>query len=406
METDLLKGVKRKMYFAIPRIMFIFAGKKPCNIFTMKSVWIGSIFVFVSLLCGPMKAETELQKDSVALMMKRVAGWQMDHYDQHHSTDTNWENGALFVGMNHWAALAKTLWGDNTYYEWLWKIGQRNEWQPGGRMYHADDVVVTQTWLALSEVYGDKSLYSPTMARLDFVISHPSKAQLDLRKQQKDNFDRWSWCDALFMAPPVYLKLYLLTRQKKYLKFMNREYKTSTDLLYDPQEHLFFRDARYFGKPERNGRKTFWGRGNGWVMAGLAEILKMLPEKKEQRKYYVRLFQEMSCRLKDLQQPDGSWHASLLDPASYPAPETSSTGFITYALAFGVNAGLLARTEYLPTVIRGWQAMCRAVFENGKLGYVQPIGADPQKVTRDMTEVYGPGAFLALGCEMYKLAKK
>ncbi|MDD4759455.1 MAG: glycoside hydrolase family 88 protein [Bacteroidaceae bacterium] len=373
----------------------------------MKSVRIAWIFVFVSLLCATTKAETVLQKDSVAALMKRVAAWQMDHYDQHHSADTNWENGALFVGMNHWAALAKALWGDNTYYGWLWKIGQRNEWQLGGRMYHADDIAVAQTWLALAEVYGgDNRLCDPTIARLDFVTSHPSKAPLDLRNQRKDNFDRWSWCDALFMAPPVYLKLYLLTGKKKYLTFMNHEYKATTDLLYDREEHLFFRDARYFGKLERNGRKTFWGRGNGWVMAGLAEILRMMPEKKKQRKYYVRLFQEMSCRLKDLQQPDGFWHASLLDPASYPAPETSSTGFITYALAFGINAHLLDRVEYLPTVIRGWQAMCSAVFPNGKLGYVQPIGADPQKVTRDMTEVYGSGAFLALGCEMYHLAEK
>jgi len=396
------------MYFVKPRIMFIFARKKPStsNLFAMKNVRIIWLFIIVSLFCGRLKAETPVQKDSVIAMMKRVAVWQINHYDQHHSTDTNWENGVLFVGMNHWAALAKTLWGDKTYYEWLWKIGQRNQWQPGGRMYHADDVAVAQTWLALSQAYGDESLYYPTMARLDFVTSHPSKAQLDLRKQQKDNFDRWSWCDALFMAPPVYLKLYLLTGQKKYLTFMNHEYKATTNLLYDREEHLFFRDARYFDKPESNGKKTFWGRGNGWVMAGLAEILKMMPTKSKQRKCYVRLFQEMSSRLKDLQQSDGFWHASLLDPLSYPSPETSSTGLITYALAFGVNAGLLVRADYLPTVIRGWQAMCSAVFPDGKLGYVQPIGADPQKVTRDRTEVYGPGAFLALGCEMYRLSEK
>ena len=386
--------------------MFTFAFEKLVTEEMVKSMRIKLLWIFVVAVCAGTKAQTYWQKDSVLNLMKRVSAWQMVHYDQRHSTDTNWENGALFVGMNHWAELAKTLWGDKTYYEWLKKIGERNHWQPGGRMYHADDVAVGQTWLDLAEVYGEKTWMYPTMARLDFVTAHPSRAQLDLRKPERDNFDRWSWCDALFMAPPVYLKLYLLTGQKKYLTFMNHEYQATTDFLYDREEHLFFRDARYFGKPECNGQKTFWGRGNGWVMAGLAEILKMMPEKNKARKYYVNLFREMSGRLKELQQADGFWHASLLDAASYPSPETSSTGFITYALAYGVNAGLLDSGTYLETVKRGWQAMCSAVFPDGKVGYVQPIGADPQKVTRDMTEVYGPGAFLALGCEVYRLTEK
>lgn len=370
----------------------------------MKNISVLSI-LFLFFAFPAVHAQQYPHPDSVTAIMNRVATWQMEHYDKKHSTDTNWENGALFVGMNHWAALDKNLHNNMTCYNWLQKIGRRNQWQPGGRMYHADDITVSQTWLHLSEVFKDESYTFPTMARLDFVVSHQSKAALDLRHSSRDNFDRWSWCDALFMAPPVYLKLFLQTGNKKYLDFMDREYKATTDFLYDKTEHLFFRDARYFDKQEQNGRKVFWGRGNGWVMAGLAEILRLMPSKDKHRKYYTALFLEMSSRLKALQQPDGFWHASLLDPASYPSPETSSTGFITYALAYGVNAGLLDKAEYLPTVMRGWNAMCSAVFPDGKLGYVQPIGADPQKVTREMTEVYGPGAFLALGCEVFRLSE-
>ena len=58
---------------------------------------------------------------------------------------------------------------------------------------------------------------------------------------------------------------------------------------------------------------------------------------------------------------------------------------------------------YLPVMIKGWKALVSAVEPNGKLGYVQQIGADPKKVTRDMTEVYGVGAFLMAGCEIYKM---
>ena len=88
-----------------------------------------------------------------------------------------------------------------------------------------------------------------------------------------------------------------------------------------------------------------------------------------------------------------------------PSPETSATGFIVYALAYGVNEGLLDKDTYLPIVEKGWKALVSAVETDGKLGYVQPIGADPKKVTRDMTEVYGVGAFLLAGNQIYKMSR-
>ena len=126
-------------------------------------------------------------------------------------------------------------------------------------------------------------------------------------------------------------------------------------------------------------KKVFWGRGNAWVIAGLAEILKAFSPNETSRKFYEELFVELAERLAELQSPDGYWHASLLDPKSYPSPETSATGFIVYALAYGINAGLLERDTYLPAVEKGWKALVGAVESDGKLGYVQPIGADPKK---------------------------
>ena len=363
------------------------------------------VALFLACAVGQMAGGQQMpHPDSVVKIMKRVADWQVQSFERKHTPETNWENGALYVGMAHWAALHYRLTGKKRYYDWLKGIGQRMHWQPGGRMYHADDLTVTQTWMDLADFYKKEEWYYPTMARLDFVTSHPAQTSLDLRLKERNRFDRWSWCDALFMAPPSYLRMYLKTKDKKYLKFMENEYRATTDFLFDKDENLFFRDARYMDMKERNGEKIFWGRGNGWVLAGLAETQRLYPQNKRQRKYYEFLFCKMSSRLKDLQQPDGYWHASLLDPQSYPSPETSATGFIAFGLAYGINAGILSKEEYLPVVLRAWKAMVDAVEPNGKLGYVQPIGADPQKVTRDMTEVYGVGAILALGCEVYQLA--
>ena len=93
----------------------------------------------------------------------------------------------------------------------------------------------------------------------------------------------------------------------------------------------------------------------------------------------------------------------MLDPGSFPNPETSSSSFFCYALAYGINAGLLDRAQYTPIVTRAWQQLVRSVFADGKLGWVQPIGENPKTVTADMTEVYGVGAFLLAGTEMMKL---
>ncbi len=164
------------------------------------------------------------------------------------------------------------------------------------------------------------------------------------------------------------------------MHFADSEFRATYNHLYDKDEDLFYRDSRYIGQKEANGKKIFWGRGNGWVIGGLAEILKTLPaEDTEFRPFYLELYKEMSERLAGLQGKDGYWHASLLDPDSYPSPETSATGFIVYGLAYGINQGYLPADKYLPVVKKGWEALTRAVETNGKLGWVQPVGADPKR---------------------------
>jgi rhamnogalacturonyl hydrolase YesR len=75
-------------------------------------------------------------------------------------------------------------------------------------------------------------------------------------------------------------------------------------------------------------------------------------------------------------------------------------------MAWGINNGYLETEKYLPAVVKGWKTMVAAVWPDGKLGFVQPIGADPKAVTREMTEVYGVGGFLMAGTEITKLIDK
>jgi len=107
-----------------------------------------------------------------------------------------------------------------------------------------------------------------------------------------------------------------------------------------------------------------------------------------------------------LQQKDGSWHASLLDPVTFSEKETSGTGFFCYALAWGIRKGLLSKDKYLPVVVQAWGALSSSVHPDGKLGYVQKVGDQPGAAGYDNTNVYGVGAFLLAGSQLYQLNKK
>lgn len=346
-----------------------------------------------------------LIKSEVKQSMRRVADWQIGHYNRAVYGDLNWVNATFFLGLAYWAEIAERDDQDDFYYKWLTRLGSRNYWQVDKRMYHADDICIAQTYLYLYEKYKQKDMIVPTLARTEWVVANPPSGSFQLTYGDATTLEHWTWCDALFMAPPVYLKLYNITGDKKFIRFMDKEYKATYDFLFDKEENLFYRDHRYFDMKESNGAKVFWGRGNGWVLGGLVEMLRELPAKSKYRPFYQELFQKLCYRIANLQSYDGFWRASLLDPDAYPSPETSCSGFFVYALAYGLNEGLLPKEKFLPVVEKGWKALLSAVEEDGKLGYVQPIGADPKKVTRNMTEVYGPGAFLLAGTEMYRMAK-
>lgn len=342
---------------------------------------------------------------AVKSVLTRVADYQLQTQLVHEGAD--WTNAALYAGMAEWAKIA----GDDKYYNWLKGIGEKNGWtyyhqeDPRSR-YHADNYCVGQMYIELYRKYKDPGMINPMKEYFDQILHHPSTVNLEF--VYADSYwatERWSWCDALFMGPTVWAKMANVTGDGKYLDFMNAEYKATTDYLYSIENQLYYRDSRYFNQLEANGAKMFWGRGNGWVFAGLPIILRELPADYKNKAYFERIFKEMGARILELQDEKGYWHASLLDPASYPNPEMSATGFFIFGLAWGINHGYFDRETYLPAVVRGWEAMVNSVWPDGKVGWIQPIGENPKNVTREMTEVYGVGAFLLAGTEVFRLVK-
>jgi rhamnogalacturonyl hydrolase YesR len=333
---------------------------------------------------------------AVLSAMERVADWQLANPSKHRPDD--WTQA---VGYNGIMALANIS-GSSKYRDAMIAMGEKNNWNLGPNHYHADDHIVGQTYAELYLQTHDPKMIAPMRASFDDILANRRTGTLEFTV--KGNQDRWSWCDALYMAPPAWLRLWSITGDQRYLDFAISEWWTTSDYLYDKEEHLYFRDSNYFDKREANGKKVYWSRGNGWVMGGLVRVLQYLPENHPERPRFIQQYKDMAAKLLTLQQPDGLWRASLLDPATYPMKESSGSALYAYAFAWGVNQGLLDAKAFKPAVQKAWTALVANVQPDGKLTHVQPIGLAPKVFDDNLTEVYGVGGFLLAGSEVYRMA--
>jgi rhamnogalacturonyl hydrolase YesR len=362
----------------------------------------------------------EIRPAVVLAAMKKVADWQLANPSPRPALE--WTQAAGYTGMMALGSISD----DPKYHDAMMAMGRKHDWRPRdpaeatalmakraaetkrepkpvNYLYHADEHCVMQTYLELYLQHRDSKMLAPSKQRCDEILATPRDDDLDFTKPRA--VEKWSWCDALFMSPPVWARLTAATGDRKYLEFMDRNWWLTSNYLYDKDEHLYFRDSTFFNKREANGRKVFWSRGNGWVMAGIVRVLQYLPKDHPSRVRYLQQYREMADKVLTCQQADGLWRASLLDPGSYPLKESSGSGFFTYAFAWGVNQGLLNRAKFYPSVANAWRALVDCVATDGRLTHVQPIGADPKKFDPESTEPYSVGAFLLAGSEVYRLAQ-
>ena len=325
-------------------------------------------------------------RDAVRALLIKVAQYQLSLYTTTASND--WIDSTFFAGLmaayratqNASLLAAARTW--STAHAWdLYQSTQNPRF--------GDNQTCTQTYLEiflLDPLPSNAVMIQKAQAAFDAMIAAPQPGRVD-----------WWWCDALFMAPPALARLGVATGQTKYFDFMNTMYWDSKAFLFAPAQGLFWRDSKYFNTT------TFWARGNGWVVAGIARILDYLPATDARRGDYVQLMQTMLGALAPLQGSDGLWRSDLLNPNAFPNPETSGTGFFTYGAAWAVGQGVVARDVYLPIVQRAWAGLVRNVDANGRVGYVQNTGERPAAAGATETHPFGVGAFLLAGSEILKL---
>lgn len=165
--------------------------------------------------------------------------------------------------------------------------------------------------------------------------------------------DETMWADDLYMGTPFLAKYYELTGKQDYLDDAARQFLLFKKYLFIP-EHRVMSHVYDF----KHGTPTFvpWGRGNGWVMFSLSEVLELLPQDHQYRTPLLEFYRELCEGYLKLQGQNGLWHQVLTDPESYE--ETSCTAMFTYAFAKGVRHGWLNDVQpYITAVDKAWKGL-------------------------------------------------
>ena len=317
--------------------------------------------------------------------MRKVAEWENGRTVDGPSQD--WTFATLYMGM---LSASETL-GEPRYHDEVLEVARHFAWQLGPRQTHADDEAIGQVYLALYNEDPEKERIGPLRKEFDAMIK---------RREEDADKPLWWWCDALFMAPPVWARLSKATGDPRYFEFMDRNWHVSSDLLWDKKSKLFLRDVAYRTRRERNGKKVFWSRGNGWVMGGLVGVLEQMDASDRRRPFYIRKLKEMAGAVAAIQSGDGLWRPGLLDADAYRNPEISGSAFFVYAITWGIRHGILNRSRFEPVVARAWAGILHHIYVDGRLGDIQPVGEAPGAYGPGASYVFGVGAFLLAGSEL------
>ena len=333
--------------------------------------------------------------------------WQASHPEHGRAF---WDNAVYHTGNME----AYHLTRDKQYLKYSTDWAIHNQWKGAKSDVKAewrytygetDPYVLFGDWQICFQTYAD--LY---IIQKDTLKIARAKEVMEYQ-MSTDKHNYWWWVDALYMVMPVMTKMYKITHNQLYLQKLH-EYVTYADsIMYDEQAGLYYRDTNYLYPKHKtaSGKKDFWARGDGWALAAYAKVLKDLPKNDKYRAGYIEKYKRLAKAIAECQQPEGYWSRSLLDPGYAPGPETSGTALYTYGLLWGLNNGILDKATYGPVVERSWKYLSTVALQpDGKVGYIQPIGARAipgQVVDANSSYNFGVGAFLLAACEEVRFLK-
>ena len=321
-----------------------------------------------------------------------LAAWQVTHNDQWLNYSRSWAEGAKWMGAT-----------SNDTTKWKYSYGEKPEF-----VLFGDWQICFQSYAELWQIDKAAGLADNDPEQVKKIARACGVMEYEMSTPKNDY---WWWADGLYMVMPVMVRLGNITGNAQYGEKLFEYWNYAKNLMYDKEAHLFYRDGKYIYPKHKTaaGKKDFWARGDGWVLAALARCMDELPADYAHMDEFRQTYLEMAAAVAACQQPEGYWTRSMLDPDQAPGPETSGTAFFTYGLLWGIRKGLLPKKEYMPVCIKAWKYLTETALQpDGSLGYVQPIGerAIPgQTVDQRSTAPFGVGAFLLAAKEMVLLGK-
>ena len=166
------------------------------------------------------------------------------------------------------------------------------------------------------------------------------------------------WIDDMFMITAVQAQAYRATGDAQYINRAAKEMVLYLDSLQRP-------NGLFYHAPDV---PFFWGRGNGWMAVGMAELLRSLPKNNPDRSRIMQGYKTMMASLLKYQSPDGMWLQLIDDPSAWP--ETSSTGMFTFAFITGVKEGWLDAAGYGPAARKAWLSLIKYINDKGDISEV------------------------------------
>lgn len=161
------------------------------------------------------------------------------------------------------------------------------------------------------------------------------------------------WIDDMYMITIVQTQAFRVSGDRKYIDRAAKEMVMYLDSLQRP-------NGLFYHAPDV---PFYWGRGNGWMAAGMAVLLRYLPEDNKDRPRILQGYRTMMESLKKFQTPKGMWNQLIDDPNCWA--ETSGSAMFTYAIISGVKQGWLNQAEYAPVARKAWMAMIPYINEKG-----------------------------------------
>lgn len=370
----------------------------------MKKLFV-AVLAFVGCMASSSCTDSQPKVEEVLSTIDKVnQHWQKNNPKHGRAF---WDNAAYHTGNMEAYFLTKNP--DYLAYSKAW--AEHNEWK-GAKSDNKEEWRYTYGESDEFVLFGDYQICFQTYADLFHIEPDSQKIArarevMEYQMSTPQN-DYWWWADGLYMVMPVMTKMYKITQNPLYLEKLHEYWSYANSIMYDEETGLYYRDAKYIFPKHKslNGKKDFWARGDGWVLAAFAKVLKDLPEEFEHHQKIVDFYKKQATAVAKCQQPEGYWTRSMLDAEHAPGPETSGTAFFTYGLLWGMNNGYLDIATYKPVVMKAWNYLSTiALQEDGSVGYVQPIGekAIPgQVVDTNSTANFGVGAFLLAACEMVR----